>query len=212
MIERLKRNEQVKIRQQTAEDFHDDIGNKLTRIVILSDMLEKKSKNEKKLPMDIINQIRENAATLFTGTKDILWALDPQSDNLLEIYNYVKNFAIDTFDNTDISLSFGEFDVAYNNLLLPLEFSRNISMIFKELINNILKHSKATCVYIKVSVNNNNIDFYVKDDGVGFNKEIAHNGRGLKNIRTRAHRINGRITISSVEGEGCEVVLSFRLN
>jgi signal transduction histidine kinase/ligand-binding sensor domain-containing protein len=211
MIEAVKREEQTKIRQQTAEDFHDDIGNKLTRIVVLTDILERKSKAGHTEQNEIINQIRENATTLFTGTKDILWALDPQSDNLLEILNYIKNFAIDTFDNTDIALVFENFDEKFNNVQLPLEFSRNISMIFKELLNNILKHADAQKVTISACADDPNIKITVKEDGKGFDKTMASKGRGLNNIQTRARRINGEIELVSAAGQGTQVTLTFKL-
>jgi signal transduction histidine kinase/ligand-binding sensor domain-containing protein len=211
MIENVKKEEQIKIRRQTAEDFHDDIGNKLTRIVVLSDILERKSKSGYEEQKEIINQIKENAATLFTGTKDILWALDPQSDNLFEIFSYIKNFAIDIFDNTDICLNFEEFDVKYSSVVLPLEFSRNISMIFKELLNNILKHAHAHNVTISACTCDENVKITISDDGIGFDKNLENKGRGLNNIKTRAQRINGCIDITSLKAGGTRVTLTFNL-
>src|SRR6185437_6047620 len=138
---KLKRDEQIKIREQTAEDFHDDIGNKLTRIAILADVLKNKTHSENNDQKKLIDQIKENASALYTDTKDILWALDPQSENLFEILSFIKNLAIDIFSNTDIILEFNQFEFKEGRFELQLDFSRNISMICREVLHNSLKHA-----------------------------------------------------------------------
>jgi signal transduction histidine kinase/ligand-binding sensor domain-containing protein len=210
ILESVKHEEQVRIRRQTAEDFHDDIGNKLTRIVILTDILDRKSKSKSGELKSLINQIRENAANLYADAKDILWALDPQSDNLHEVIQRIKDFAIDLFSNTDIELTFNDFDL-YCRKPLPLEFSRNLSMIFKELLNNILKHANATQVTLSATYIQNEVEIVLIDNGKGFVEAKQTHGRGLPNIKIRAERINGVITIDSKPGRGTKTTLRFKL-
>ncbi len=212
LIARLKREEQVKIREQTAEDFHDDIGNKLTRIMILTDTLKRKNQNGGGNQKELIDQIQENANTLYTGTKDILWALSPQNENLSEIFSYIKNLAIDIFGNTNVELIFKDFDLKQNNFDLPLEFSRNISMIFREILHNILKHADATKITISCSVNGDYFSIEIIDNGKGFDVTNYKQGRGLKNIRSRTERINGAINIISAPGNGTKIKLRFVVN
>jgi signal transduction histidine kinase/ligand-binding sensor domain-containing protein len=206
LLESVKRDEQIKVRRYTAEDFHDDIGNKLTRILMLANVLERKTKeqNEEK---ELIRLIKENANTLYNGAKDILWALDPQSDNLFSILIYIKNFAIDAFSNLDKTLIFADPDPKYKDLVLPLEYSRNISMIFKELLYNVLKHANAETITLTVYENAEFIVIKLVDDGAGFEQDQQSSGRGLKNIRNRARRINGTIYIASEAGKGSEITL-----
>src|SRR5690606_35359085 len=68
--EQIKLEEQTKIRKQTAEDFHDDIGNKLTRINVLAEILEKRIAPQHQEQKELVRLIQENAHTLYTGTKD----------------------------------------------------------------------------------------------------------------------------------------------
>jgi len=212
LIERLKREEQIKIREQTAEDFHDDIGNKLTRIAILADVLKKKTSNESDDGKKLIEQIKENASALYTDTKDILWALDPQSENLVEIFSFVKNLATDVFSHTDIRVQFNQFDFKQNKYELPLDFSRNISMIFREILHNVLKHANASEVTINCLLKGQRITIEVADNGKGFNPQLVHEGKGLNNIRVRARRINGEIEIVSGNGTGTVIKLHFNVN
>jgi signal transduction histidine kinase/ligand-binding sensor domain-containing protein len=208
VLEAIKQTEQARIRRQTSEDFHDDIGNNLTRIVVLADILDRKAAHQPDEVKSLINQIRDNARNLYSGAKDILWALDPQSDDLHEVILKIRNYAIDLFSSTDIELVFDHFDV-YATKPLPLEFSRNISMIFKELLNNILKHADASQVTLNAWSTQNQATITLTDNGKGFDQAPSSQGRGLANIRIRAERINGTIQIDSCPGKGAKTKLTF---
>lgn len=212
LIERMKREEKQKIRKQTAEDFHDDLGNKLTRITILSDILSAKMDDEKTDQKKLVNQIKQNAEALYLGTKDILWALDPKSDNLYEILIHIKNFGIELFHDTTIEFEFDNIAPSLANIKLPMEYSRNLTMIYKELLNNVLKHAQANKVNIKLS--NLMVNEYVitlTDDGKGFDQQYTIMGHGTNNIKNRAARIGCTLDISSDIGKGTRVTLNLKL-
>lgn len=211
-FEKLKQKEQEKIRKQTAEDFHDDIGNKLTRINVLSEILDKKVAGSEKELKELIRLIRENAGLLYTGTKDILWALDPHSDNLFEILVHIKNFGIDLFQNTGVDFKMEGVLAKYEKLHLSMEFNRNLTLIFKEMLNNVLKHANAKQVLIMViETDHDTINILTTDDGRGFDLESVERGRGLNNIQTRCKRIKSTFQISSVKGKGTTTTISTRI-
>ncbi|MDF3077278.1 MAG: hypothetical protein K0S09_1167 [Sphingobacteriaceae bacterium] len=212
LLAAIKHEEQLKIRQQTAEDFHDDIGNKLTRISILSDMLNKKVGEESEDQRRLISQIKENAATLYSGAKDILWALDPQSDNLYEVLEHIKEYGTDLFSDSDVDFHFAPIDKKYRGRPLPMEYSRNISMIFRELLGNIFKHAEARNVYVEVGRPNGSVEICLRDDGKGYDTEANNRGRGLGNIRLRAQRINSAVKFSSEPGKGSKTILTINLD
>jgi signal transduction histidine kinase len=207
-IENMKREERMKARQQTAEDFHDDLGNKLTRISILTDILNTKLNGEHQEEKQLIYQIKENASSLYRGTKDILWALDPKSDNLYEILCHVSEFGIELFQDTAIDFSFEGIDPKLSNIRFPMEYSRNISMVFKESLNNALRHGHPATVKLKVSEEAESIEIMLKDDGEGFDVQHAHRGLGLNNIYMRAKRISAMLNISSLPGKGTTITLT----
>jgi signal transduction histidine kinase len=151
VIEAMKQEEKIKIRQQTAEDFHDDLGNKLTRISILSEILNAKIDHHKTDQRGLVDQIKQNAAALYNGTKDILWALDPKSDNLYETLVHIKEIGIELFQDMPVNFKFDgiEQNLQLKQVKLPMEYSRNITMIFKESLNNALKHAEASEVTLE---------------------------------------------------------------
>ena len=212
VIEATKREESLKIRQQTAEDFHDELGNKLTRITVLSEILDTKLDQNHGDQKKLLEQIRQNASSLYNGTKDILWALDPQSDNLYEILNHIKDFGNELFLDTPIEFEFTGIDESLNDVKLPMEYSRNIPMIFKELLNNILKHAHATHVILSLdSIQKDGIHLSLKDNGCGFDENEIRRGQGVNNIITRTKRINGAISINSEKGKGTLVDLKINI-
>ena len=208
LIAHLRLEEQVKIRKQTAEDFHDDLGNKLTRINVLSDILYKKVDVAFSDQRKLIDQIKENADALFTGSKHILWALDPDNDRLSEVLTHAKEFGIDLFLNTSISFTSDLTSDSFKEITLPMGYGRNISMILKELFNNVLRHSGAKNVNGTAFLNDDfGICIVVEDDGKGFDINTIKSGNGMRNINNRAKKINGIIETRSSVNEGTSVTL-----
>lgn len=211
-LEKIKQHEQNKIRRQTSEDFHDDIGNKLTRINVLSEILNKKLDQEQTEQKELIRLIQENAVLLYNGTKDILWALNPKSDNLYEILVHIKDFGIDLFQNTGIRFEMEGIASAYQSIQLSMEFNRNFTLIFKEVLNNILKHAQATEVLIMIiETPQHTIDILTTDNGKGFDLNGTNRGLGLNNIQTRCKRIRSAFKINSIVGKGTTSIVSTRI-
>lgn len=203
----LRKEEQSRIRERTAEDFHDEVGNKLTRINVLTSVL--KSKIEKPNPdaERIIQQIQDNSLQLYAGTRDILWSLQPSNDNLFEILNHVADLAREMFSETEINFSFSGNDERFKVHKMPLDKSRNFIMIWKEALNNCMKYSGAKNVLLQVQ-SHEDIQIRLVDDGKGFIKEKAVNGNGLKNMNARANRLGAHLEILSNPEKGTQIILT----
>lgn len=206
---KIKLEEQFKIRKQTAEDFHDDLGNKLTRISVLSEVLNSMMDSNDTEKKAVIQKIKTNVNELYTGTKDILWSLNPKHDTLYELLSRIKEFGYEMFNETNI---FFEEDLPLEDMdkRLPLELSRNILMIFKEAIHNALKHSKADDVQFIAKIDKDILEIQLEDNGTGFDLESAGNGHGINNMNVRAARINGKLDISSNQ-KGTTIALSVKM-
>src|SRR5690606_24593465 len=144
LVQALRKEEQDKVRQRTAEDFHDEVGNKITRINVLTNVLKNKIGNTTPEAARIIGQIQDNTGQLYSGTRDILWSLKPSNDSLYQILHHVRDFGIELFQYTDTEFSVDIAHAASASYRLPLDVSRNLIMIFKEAMNNCLKYSEAT--------------------------------------------------------------------
>jgi signal transduction histidine kinase/ligand-binding sensor domain-containing protein len=209
--EKVREEEFTKLRQRTAEDFHDEMGNKLTRISILTDILKSKVAGSEKETLNIVSQIKENTTALYNGSRDIIWSLNSKNDNFYEITEHVKNLGQEIFSETTTNFKFDHNLHNADNIKLKLDYSRNLIMIFKEVYNNILKHSQAHVVNAKVElVDNKEAIIMISDNGKGFDASKEHKGNGLKNIQNRIKRINGTFTINSSNNNGTEIVISLK--
>lgn len=211
LLERLRAEEQGKVRLRTAEDFHDEIGNKLTRINVLANVL----KNKLTLTPEtdrILGQIQDNTQQLYSGTRDILWSLKPANDQLYEILLRIRDFGNELFADTDIQFVFNGTSNEWQRYRLDMEMSRNLIMIFKEALNNCLKYANPRTVIMDVHLKpKDTLHIVLKDDGEGFDVHAAKKGNGLANMDTRAGRLHGKLYIDSRPGKGTIITLTFKI-
>jgi signal transduction histidine kinase len=202
-IEEVKREENIQVRQTASEDFHDEVGNSLTRIQVLTDVLHTKLGSGHEEEKRIIGQIKENVSGLYQGTRDILWALNPESDFMMEIGQRLQSLGIDVFQDTGICFTYENLLGDAENVKLPGNYNRNIMMIFKEAMSNSLKHSQATHVRLKIQKTDlPEILIQLSDDGIGFNSLYIKKGHGFQNMQKRANRIKAILSLTSVPGNG----------
>ncbi len=211
LMAKLRAEEQSKIRMRTAEDFHDEIGNKLTRINVLTNVLKSKVTPTPDVTR-ILDQIEENTSLLYGGTRDILWSLKPSNDNLYEILVRIHDFGGELFQDTNVQFTVTGIEEKWRNNRLPMDMSRNLLMIFKEALNNALKYSKAQNITLEVSMKRRDVlQMILKDDGLGFDLKAVKKGNGVNNMSVRAGRLGGRLYIDSYYGKGTIISLTFRV-
>lgn len=208
----IRKEEQQAIRLRTSEDFHDELGNKLTRISLLADILQKKTGAEDVEKNKLIAQIKENVLALYAGTRDIIWSLSAGSDSLKETLNRIGQFGEELFLGTDIQFEMRWVHHVDAATVLPMDYSRNILMIFKEALNNSLKHAQCTQVTIVVEkLEDGSILITQNDNGKGFDGSLMQKGNGLNNIRRRAQRIHAEIDVLSSPENGTSIVLLLKI-
>lgn len=204
----LRREEQHRIRERTAEDFHDEVGNKLTRINILTNVLQSKLNNAHPDATRIISQIQDNTQQLYAGTRDILWSLQPANDNLFEVTNHVRDLAAELFSDTGITFNLSGNLISYKEYPMPLDKSRNYIMIWKEALNNCLKYASPTHVVLQLQrTETGDIQVRLADDGIGFDWDTIKAGNGLKNMKARAGRMGAGFDIRSGPG-GTQIIVT----
>ena len=209
-IEIQKIGEEVseKLRRKTAIDFHDEMGHRLTRITLLTEMIRRKLKNTYSEIDPLLDKISENSHHLYDGTRDFIWAINPEHDTLYDLIIRLKDFGDDLFNNTDIKFNIKGINENLNRLSLNMDWKRHLILIFKEAMNNVLRHSNCKNVNLEISVNKNEIQLSLLDDGNGFDAGKSFDGNGLKNMKIRAKKIDGHLEIDSHPKTGTKI--SFR--
>src|SRR5262249_25996690 len=92
---------------------------------------------------------------------------------------------------------------------VPVEtdIRREVFLIFKEALNNAVRHSKCTSIEIAFEVSNNRLTLNVTDDGGGFDPLRARVGHGLASIKRRAQSFDGTLDIVSAPERGTTITL-----
>lgn len=81
----------------------------------------------------------------------------------------------------------------------------------QEIFNNIIRHADASVVEVKIEKVDNDLIFYVSDNGRGFEYSIDHGGSGLANLRNRSRMIGAELEIKSAPDRGTTITLELKL-
>jgi ligand-binding sensor domain-containing protein/signal transduction histidine kinase len=195
--------EMANLRTRIATDLHDDIGANLTRIALLSEAA-KQTRDSEDGPLSSIARIaRESVGSM----SDIVWAINPARDSLLDLTRRMRQHAEEVFTLRDIQLQFTA-PGADASMRLGADIRRDLLLTFKEAVNNAARHARCSSVAIDLSVRGSRLVLFVVDDGVGFDPSVESDGQGMMSLKRRAHRLEGTLDITSSPGKGTTVTLS----
>lgn len=197
------------MRNKIARDLHDDIGSTLGSIHLYSQIANAKLNNAKPDEVkDILIKIENSSSEIIDKTGDVVWAVKATNDTLKNLVMRMESYAASILGTTGISFSV-DIDTKLDNVKLDMTQRKNIFLIYKEAINNIIKYAACSEVQIKIKQKNAQWCFVISDNGKGFNLDVvnAYNGNGLKNMKARAEEIKGNFKIVSEPGKGTLVEL-----
>ena len=197
------------VRNNIATDLHDDIGSSLTNISILSE-LSTKNLSEPEKAQPFLQRISEEVQTSSQAMDDIIWSVNSRNDSLQETMARMRRYAAELFDNSEMNC-YLQLDEHTGHKKLSMEQRRDVYLIYKEALNNIHKHANARNIWIDVHQNQNHLLMQIKDDGGGFNTNSITHRNGLKNLRSRVEKWNGKIRIQSEENKGTNIEIKIPL-
>jgi ligand-binding sensor domain-containing protein/signal transduction histidine kinase len=195
-----------RIRTRIATDLHDDIGSSLSQIAILSEVVRQKVGQDHAAVTEPLSQITTSSSELMDTMSDIVWAIDPHKDRLTDLTQRMRRFASDVLTSRNIDFDFHEPD-AHRNLNLGADVRRQVFLVCKESINNIVRHSSSSRVYIEFRVDRDWLTLIIKDNGRGFDPARESDGHGLLSMEQRAKETGGTLQITSRPGEGTIITL-----
>lgn len=188
-------------RKRLAADLHDGLGGRLSGISIKLSKLAEVEKVKKVAPE--LNDILDNIDDSLQELRGVARNLMPET-----LLKYGLKAALEDYcstlkyKGTDITLQY------YGNEEIKNQATKlTVYRIIQELINNSLKHAKATEILVQFIHEKGKIDITVEDDGVGFDqlKPDKENGLGLTNLKNRVNYLNGKMDIHSIVNEGTSI-------
>lgn len=209
MRRKLARLEQVNAlereRIRISRDLHDDLGARLTQMAFMTDL----AAEESGAPTAMQTKLREvsrQARNAVRSLDETVWMVNPQKDTLPHLITYLATYAEQFFQSTNIACR-QEICRRPPETSLPGKLRRDIFLLVKEALNNVLKHSGATEVWLRITVRGPVLRIVIQDDGRGFLVAESSNQRsGLENMRRRADAAGLRFRLHSAPGHGTRLV------
>ncbi|MCB0852733.1 MAG: hypothetical protein KDD63_10940, partial [Bacteroidetes bacterium] len=203
-IEKAKMDEREKVRARSSRDFHDEAGNKLTKISLYTGLLRNKATSDHEM-MDFVNGIETNLKELSSGMRDFIWVLDPKHDSLSDTLMRIKEFGDGLFEHSGTAFIYVNKIPESFQVNLDLNTRRNLLMIFKEGMNNALKYANAHEVKMIAELKEEKIAISLIDDGMGFDRTNLSRVNGLNNMKTRASESGGELIFDASPGIGTAI-------
>ena len=194
-----------RVRTRIATDLHDDIGSSLSQVAILSEVARQQVRRDDSNVVKPLSMISRISLESMEAMSDIVWAINPQKDRLHDLTQRMRRFASDVFTASNIEFSFHAPREARDIKMGP-DARRQVFLVFKESVNNIVRHSSCTLADIDLRTDGAWLVLKVSDNGKGFENEESSDGNGLANMRGRAEKMNGNLTVNSNIGEGTTLI------
>ena len=201
-VARLREIERLRV--QIAADLHDDVGARLTKVAMVTELVNRETTPTDRTKPHIEN-IARTTREVIQAMDEIVWTINPKNDTLDNLANYVFKYAQDYFQTTGIRCRM-DLPARLPDYPLPTEDRHNLFMAVKEALNNVLKHAEATEVRIGLSVDQSRLTILVSDNGRGFwPAQVDGKGDGLSNMKERLQRIGGNLVLESEPGKGTRI-------
>lgn len=201
---RRQRLHEETLRKRLAADLHDDVGTLLSQIALQSGLLQE-GLADVEGQREQLNQIADASRTAVRQLNDVVWSLDAHNDHLPDLLDRMRDYAYEVLPPAGFEVTF-EVPAALPEQRLPVLLRRNLYLIYKEALHNILKHAR--------QANQVTIGLYLPDPGrlvlniadngqpatsVVENRPYQHQrrtGHGLRNISQRAAAVGGEAIAS----------------
>ncbi|GAB3878574.1 hypothetical protein GCM10028824_40760 [Hymenobacter segetis] len=212
-----QRRRETALRNTLAADLHDDVGTLLSQISLQSSLLQEGLADAAGQRQQL-GEITEASRSAVRQLNDVVWSLDAHNDHLPDLLDRMRDYAYEVLGLAGLTVTF-DFPADLPDQRLSVLLRRNLYLIYKESLHNVLKHAAgATAVAVRLryvasslpqlvlEVQDNAPSPAPTQDGTG-----RRSGHGLRNMATRAEAMGGAATAGSVTGGGFRVQVAVPL-
>ena len=193
-------------RTRISRDLHDDLGARLTQMAFLTDLAAAETGQTKEIKNQL-QDVSQQARRAVQSLDETVWLVNPQKDTLPHLIVYLATYAEQFFQPTAINC---RQEICQNPpaVALPGNLRRDIFFLVKEALNNVLKHSEAREVWLRIAVRGSVMRIIIQDGGKGFSLSQAKSQRhGLENMWSRAEAAGIKLRLRSAPRQGTRLTL-----
>ncbi len=191
-------------RLRIARDLHDDLGTRLSHIFLLgSHAGASVSGDEAK---SNFKQITQMSGELIAALSESVWLLNSKNNDLESLVNFLCRILGEVCKAAGIRCRIDALTVG-EATPVSHEFRHNFSLAVKETINNAIKHSGATEIFMRVRREGSALEISVADNGTGMAGKDVEAGNGLESIAQRMAALKGNAAFQELPDGGLEVTM-----
>ncbi|WP_367872393.1 sensor histidine kinase [Luteolibacter sp. Populi] len=205
----VSRTQLDKLRKRIASDLHDDIGSNLGSISLIA-RSAKRDLERLKGPDEVahdLGEVESIARESSLAMRDIVWLLERRQDTIGDLVQRMRDCAARLLREIEYSLVCRSSKTAAK---LTLDSKRHLFLFYKEALHNIVKHSKATTVTIRLYDERDRLILEVCDNGVGLPRNENDQMAAVKKLADRARVLEGTLHVESAPGAGTKLKLSVK--
>jgi signal transduction histidine kinase len=202
----MSKNQLDQIRKRIASDLHDDIGSNLGSISLIArtarkDLVRLQGPEEIAEDLDEVETIaRESSLAM----RDIVWLLERKQDSIGDLVQRMRDTAGRLLREMEYKV---ECESNKTAAKLSLDAKRHLFLFYKEAIHNVLKHSRASKVSVRLWDEDDKLALEIIDNGIGI--PMVHNDRPatVNKLQDRARVLEGVLEITTSKGNGTHILL-----
>lgn len=195
------------MRNNISSNLHDDIGASLSNIHILNELAKRNTGNSEKT-VEYLDKAGEDIQRISESLSDIVWNINPRYDHFENLLIRMKRYAAEMMDGRNIRYTIS-FPPDADMIRLNMDKRRDLYLIFKEAVNNLVKYSGATQAQLVMNISSRLLTLTISDNGCGFDKNRIKEGNGLANMHQRSVKWKGTLSVESKAGNGTVIELKF---
>jgi signal transduction histidine kinase len=201
------------IRQQIADDLHDDIGNKLNIVhILVQKIINMHRENNQIFPEETFKKLIAINRETLQSLRTLIWSVDPKKDRLANLLNRMQDFAHDYLLPLNIHCHFDLPKIGSEKEIKP-DVRHHVILIFQELLTNMVKHSSPKEIYVSATVENNNgLELTIENiRHVTSQKYLdsTSGNQGKFSLERRLNKIGGKIRLLESSQLSQKMVLFF---
>jgi len=202
-------------RSRIARDLHDGILQTLLSIEIQLDVLRRRVPAAPDQAVNALANLQQTVKNEAAELRQIVTDLRPLRVQSADLLDLMRGFAERYRNESTIAL---DLLVDSTQLRAPDRVCREIFQIYREALNNIKKHAKASHVVVKLSQDDSRLVLVVDDNGEGFSfagkftgDELDRLRLGPISIKERSRTVGGVLTVESNPGHGARLTIEVPL-
>jgi PAS domain S-box-containing protein len=189
---------QEKERTEIGKELHDNINQHLNTTRLYLEVAKEKANGE---VLQMINLAHKNMAGIINEIRQLSQSLVPPTLGDLGLAESIQDLCDGLRRSHKFKIKFSRSH--FEEEMIPDNLKLSLFRIIQEKISNIIRHSAATQISIKLQTDAESIFLTIIDNGKGFDAQKVREGLGLNNIRTRVALFNGKMELKTAPGEGC---------